>query len=400
MMVLKEKYILFLYVLMWFLYELQGLLWTEGNLLSQAIILTLNGLSLYYVAMVNLKVVRKPAYIYVLNALLLMFFFYGVVYMLDGEHHYLGVVVYKPFNYLKGIMNSLLPIYVFYFFAWKGILSKRYMQILTFFFFVVVMISYWSYEVDSKTLLEESGVEREDVVNNMGYEFLCLFPILSFFDKRPWLQYLGIICVMTFILMGMKRGAILIGAVCMIWFLMEMFRSAKRYKKLLIVLVSAVVVVLISYLVWHLLQTSDFFNQRLQATIEGNMSGRKFLIVTFLDYFFYDTTFFQFLFGSGANATLEISMNYAHNDWVELAINQGVFGVVLYIVYWISFFRAWRTMSDNRVVAFAFGLLFFIYFMRTFFSFSYGDMNIYSTSVLGFCLGAESRKREGKTVDV
>ena len=152
-MVLKEKYILFLYVLMWFLYELQGLLWTEGNLLSQAIILTLNGLSLYYVAMVNLKVVRKLAYIYALNALLLMFFFYGVVYMLDGEHHYLGVVVYKPFNYLKGIMNSLLPIYVFYFFAWKGILSKRYMQILTFFFFVVVMISYWSYEVDSKTLL-------------------------------------------------------------------------------------------------------------------------------------------------------------------------------------------------------------------------------------------------------
>ena len=114
-MVLKEKYILFLYVLMWFLYELQGLLWTEGNLLSQVIILTLNCLSVYYVAMVNLKVVRKPAYIYALNALLLMFFFYGVVYMLDGEHNYLGVAVYKPFNYLKGIMNSLLPIYVFYF---------------------------------------------------------------------------------------------------------------------------------------------------------------------------------------------------------------------------------------------------------------------------------------------
>ena len=186
----------------------------------------------------------------------------------------------------------------------------------------------------------------------------------------------------------------------MIWFLLEMFRSAKHYKKLLIVIVSVVVVLIIAYLVWHLFQTSDFFNQRMQATIEGNLSGRNLLYVTSFNYFLYDTTLFQFLFGSGANATLEVSMNYAHNDWLELAINQGVFGVVLYAVYWVCFFRAWRSMSDNRLIAFSFGLLLLIYFMRTFFSFSYGDMNIYSTSVLGFCLGVESRKMEGKTVDV
>ena len=178
--------------------------------------------------------------------------------------------------------------------------------------------------------------------------------------------------MMTFILMGMKRGAILIGAVCMIWFLMEMFRTAKRYKKLLIVLVSTVVVVLISYLVWYLLQTSDFFNQRLQATIEGNMSGRNVLFITFLNYFLYDTTAFQFLFGSGANATLEVSVNYAHTDWLELAINQGVLGFVLYVIYWVCFFRAWRSMKENRLVHFAFGMLLLIYFMRTFFTFSYG----------------------------
>ncbi len=393
-MLLKEKYILSIYVLMWFLYELQGLLWTEGNLLSQAIILTLNGVSLYYVWMVNAKVTGKPAYIYALNALLLMFFFYGVFYILEGEHFYLGVAVYKPVNYLKRIMNSLLPIYVFYYFAWKGILSKRYMQVLTFFFFIVVIISYWSNDVNSRTVLMERGVERDAIVNNMGYEFLCLFPILTFFDKRPWLQYLGIICVMTFLLMGMKRGAILIGSICMIWFLLEMLRSAKHYKKILIVIVSVGVVLLTAYFTWHLLQTSDFFNQRLQATIEGNMSGRNVLFVTFLNYFLYDTTAFQFLFGSGANATLEVSVNYAHNDWLELAVNQGVLGVGLYAFYWVCFFRFWRSMSGNRSAQFAFGLLLLIYFMRTFFSFSYGDMNIYSTCVLGYCLGVQSKMVE------
>ena len=399
-MVLKERYILFIYIVLWFLYELQGFLWTEGNLLSQAIILTLNGVSIYYVWKVNVRVPNKPAYIFALNALLVMFFFYGVVYVLDGEHFYLGVSVLKPFNYLKGIMNSLLPIYAFYYFAWKGVLSKKYMQVLTFFFFCVAFLSYWSYELDARTILQERGVERDGIVNNMGYEFLCLFPILSFFDKRPWIQYLGIICVMTFVLMGMKRGAILIGVFCMVWFLLEMFRSAKRYKKLLIVVVSVGVVALTAYWTWHLLQTSDFFNQRLQATIEGNMSGRNVLFITFLNYFLYDTTAFQFLFGSGANATLEVSVNYAHNDWLELAINQGVLGFVLYVIYWVCFFRAWRSMKENHLVHFAFGMLLLIYFMRTFFTFSYGDMNIYSTSVLGYCLGVRSRMQNVNAADV
>lgn len=399
-MILREKHILFLYILLWFLYELQGLLWTEGNILSQIIILTLNGMAVYYFCMVNMKVPDKPAYIYVLNALMIMFFFYGMVYVLEGDHFYLGVTVNKPFNYLKGIMNSLLPIYVFYYFAWKGVLTKRYMQVLTSFFFIVIIISYWNEELESRSILAERGVDRDGVVNNMGYEFLCLFPVLVFFDKRPWLQYLGLICVMTFVVMGMKRGAILIGTLCMVWFLLEMFRMAKRYKKLLIVVVSAVVVVIMAYLVWHLLQTSTFFNQRLQATIEGNTSGRDFLFATFLNYFLYDTTFFQFLFGSGANATLEVSVNYAHNDWLELAVNQGVLGIVLYAIYWISFFQAWRSMSGDRLIGFAFGLVLLIYFVRTFFSFSYGGMSIYSTSVLGFCLGAGMRGKEEKSMVV
>ncbi len=399
-MILREKHILFLYILLWFLYELQGLLWTEGNILSQIIILTLNGMAVYYFCMVNMKVPDKPAYIYVLNALMIMFFFYGMVYVLEGDHFYLGVTVNKPFNYLKGIMNSLLPIYVFYYFAWKGVLTKRYMQVLTSFFFIVIIISYWNEELESRSILAERGGDRDGVVNNMGYEFLCLFPVLVFFDKRPWLQYLGLICVMTFVVMGMKRGAILIGTLCMVWFLLEMFRMAKRYKKLLIVVVSAVVVVIMAYLVWHLLQTSTFFNQRLQATIEGNTSGRDFLFATFLNYFLYDTTFFQFLLGSGANATLEVSVNYAHNDWLELAVNQGVLGIVLYAIYWISFFQAWRSMSGDRLIGFAFGLVLLIYFVRTFFSFSYGGMSIYSTSVLGFCLGAGMRGKEEKSMVV
>lgn len=392
-MVLKEKYILFVYLILWIVYELQGFLWTEGNVLSQIIIVVITALSLFYALKVNMKVPEKPSYFIALNALILMFSVYGTIYVLEGEHYYSGVSVSKPINYLKGIFNSLLPIYSFFYFTWKGVLTPRMMRFLGALFFFMVIMSYWGYEMETRAELLERGIEREDFVNNMGYEFLCLFPILTFYHKRPWIQYLGVICVMTFILMGMKRGAILIGVFCMVGFLLEMFKTAKRFKRVLIVLASVCVVAALAIFVRYMLETNDFFYQRLQATIEGNTSGRDVLYSSLSSYFIYDTDVFQFLFGSGANATLEISVNFAHNDWLELAVNQGVLGLCLYLFYWNSFFASWRKMKNDVFLHFAFGLLFFIFFMRTFFSMSYCDMNIYSTSVLGFCLGRMERKR-------
>lgn len=388
---LKAKYILYFYILCWLLYQLQGFLWTEGNLFSQIIIIGINLMSLYYCLKVNLMLKEKPLYLISLNLLIVMFSVYGLIYCLDGPHYMIGVREDKPYNYLKSIYNSLLPIYVFFYFSWKKILTRRMMCVFGCLFFFMVIMSYWGYELKMKSILWENGVERENIVNNMGYEFLCLFPILTFYYKRPLLQYIGVICVMIFILMGMKRGAILIGFICMVWFLLEMFKASKNIKKLAIILSSSCVVVLLFFLVWHMLETSDFFRMRILSTIEGNMSGRDVLYSTFLNYFLYDTDAFQFIFGSGANATLEISFNYAHNDWLELLVNQGILGFGLYVFYWISFFMVWRKMGRTDNMCFAVGLLFIIFFMRTFFSMSYGDMNIYSTSVLGFCLGESIR---------
>lgn len=384
---LKGKHILYFYILCWLLYQLQGFLWTEGNLFSQIIIIGINLMSIYYCLKVNLMLREKPMYLIGLNLLVIMFTVYGIIYCLDGPHYMMRIREIKPYNYLKSIYNSLLPIYVFLYFSWKKILTRRMMCELGCLFFFMVFMSYWGYEIKMKSLFLENGVERDGFVNNMGYEFLCLFPILSFYYKRPWFQYLGVICVMTFILMGMKRGAILIGFFCMVWFLLEMFKSAKKFKKIIIILTSVGVVVLLFFITWHLLETSDFFRSRLQSTIEGNISGRDVLYTTFLNYFLYDTNTYQFLFGSGANATLEISFNYAHNDWLELLVNQGVLGFSLYLFYWISFFMVWQKTDRSDNLRFAMALLFLIYFMRTIFSMSYGDMNIYSTSVLGFCLG-------------
>lgn len=392
-MVLKEKYLFSLYILLWILYKFQGLLWTEGNFLSQIILVSLTLFSVFYALKVNLDGCEKPVYFIALNILLVMFTIYGTVYILEGEHFYQGGATFRPSHYLKCVYNSLLPIYVFYYFSFKNILTQRMLCALGYVFLIMVVVSYFMQNLEVKNQMMENGIEGDDFVNNFGYDFLCLFPILSFYRKRTLFTYLIILCVMTFILMSMKRGAVFIGFFCMVWFLVEMFMNAKKLKKVLIILLSVCLVVVLFSFVLHMLETSDFFIQRVQSTMEGKTSGRDILFSTLSDYFLYDTDAFQFFFGSGANATLEISSKYAHNDWLELLVNQGALGLAIYLFYWISFFSVWRKMKGDASLYFPFGLLLFIFFMKTFFSFSYGGMNVYSTSVMGFCLGSLQRKR-------
>jgi hypothetical protein len=99
-------------------------------------------------------------------------------------------------------------------------------------------------------------------------------------------------------------------------------------------------------------------------------------------------------FGSGANATLSISSLYAHNDWLEIAINQGVFGLIIYFFYWIMFFRECSSKSYTPYARLAMQLLFIIYFMKTFFSMSYNDMTVGATLVLGYCLAQEKKNEQ------
>lgn len=395
-MILKERYILYFYLLLWFLYELQGVLGLTGSSVSLAVVVLLNAISISYCIKVNVSMRDNPFYIKALNLLVLMFTLYGIVYCLDGPHYEAGVREDKPYNYLKSIYNSLLPIYLFYYFSWKGHLSKRMMHLLLFLFSIVATLIYWGSSIDMKAIMEQNGVEREEFVNNMGYRFLGLFPMLSLFRKLLSVQYVGIILLMTVLLLCMKRGAIIVGLVCMEALLLEIFQSAKKIQKVFIVLFSVVTVVAVAYFSFYLLSSSDLFQMRLQATIQFDSSGRDLIYSTFFDYVLYDTNAIRFFFGSGANATLEHFVSYAHNDWLELAMNQGLLGVCLYLYYWFAFFKTWQGMDRRDGLQFAFGLLLFIFFSRTFFSMSYGAMDVYSTCVLGYCLGASVRFKKLK----
>lgn len=378
-----------IYILLWIVYNLQSIFFGRiGSFYSQAIVLFLTMVSIYYAAYAIFHY-RIPPYMKGLSVLVILLTIYGLVLLFDPNVYYKssGRSIANH-TYLLGVFNSTLPIYPFYVFTRQKKLTKTGIQRWTLLFFVVVTLQYQvQHNLIEATL---QGSAQEEFTNNYGYTFLSIIPLLAFFRKKRVLQYVGLAYAMTFVILSMKRGAILIGAISIVCFLLSSIKNEHGKKKTRVIVLSVVLAIAGYYLVNNLLETSDYFNNRIERTLEGNSSNRDILYSTFLYHFLNETSILRFLFGNGANATLTIMHQYAHNDWLELAINQGVLGIFVYLLYWGLFYKTWRRCDFNDDIRLAVGLLLIIFFVQTIFSMSYGAMTLYSNMCLGYCMGALS----------
>lgn len=372
------------FIIVWVLYYLQGVLYSSGGAISTGL-LGINLLVSIYCALKIWQMPNHPPYIKGLNLLVLMFSIYGFAHIINNPsvvHYAVSGKSMASYNYIKSIYLSILPIYAFYYFSLKGYLTAERLRWWAVVFSISCVLSYYLY---MQQALERLLSSAEETTNNAGYLFLSLIPVWVLFRKKPLLQYAGLAFCMAFILMGMKRGAILIGGVVVPYLIWQIIKIARGKQRVIVILLTAILAVVGVYFVIDMMTSSDYFMQRLEATKEGNSSGRDSLYSFFWTYFTEKADAIQYLFGRGANGTLEIYYNYAHNDWLEIAINQGLLGIIVYAVYWKKFYSTW-SQSTNIEAKTILALVGIIYFAQTLFSMSYGDMSYISTSVLGYAL--------------
>lgn len=377
------------YIFAWGLYWTQGAILPVGSIITQLLVVVLLLISLYHVFVANTQY-KLPVFFVGLNILLGMFTIYGVFLILSGEQ----AGPFSSFNYLKEIYISLLPIYAFYVFSKEKIFTKGMIIWIVIFFFVVVTIMFFH---DYQRQLLEAMLRHssaEEFTNNIGYYFLALIPACVYLYKKPLLQYVALGYCVFFMIMGMKRGALLIGMICLIWLIWNNLKKAKMKMKLVIVALSMALCVLGYMFVQNQVENSIYFQKRFEDTIEGNSNGRDNLYIFFADYFWNSSSPLCFLFGSGASATIKIGPNFAHNDWLEIAINQGVVGIIIYLFYWICFAKTVVFGKYTDYVRLSLQLLFIICFMKTLFSMSYGSMAIPATFILGYSLAQEEKNEQ------
>lgn len=380
-----------IYTLLWCLYYGQGMLYTEGGFLSRGILLVLLLWSFFCVVKVFFN--TKNPYLKALNAIFVVFSVYGLIGLAASQDFRIN-----PFDYIKDFYVSLLPIYAYYYYAQKGNMSASWFRMWAIVFLASAVLSYYKIQIGEIQEAADQGVYKDEVVNNAGYYLLSVIPAVYFFKKRPLIMYSLLLVLLTFIVLALKRGAMLIGAVC---FLVIIIRSFARKKiKFGYLIMTVVVIIAIGVFIRYYLSTSELFQFRLEQTKAGDTSMRKEMYSSFLYYLTHEASLLSLLIGYGANGTFRLFGAAAHNDWYEIAINQGLLGLSFYVIYWSKYYSIIRKTRGFDLINTPLLLTFIIYFMSTLFSMSINAMLFYSTSVIGYCISEYDKIRKGANSDV
>ena len=373
-----------IYTALWSLYLLQGTFYSKGGPFGRFLILLISLLSLYYFVSVFFNTKHQP-YLKALNALVLMFTIYGLYSMMHGT-----VVVTEQgtvrsgFDFIKQYYSSILPIYAYYSFAKEGYLDERWFSKWVYVFIVVAIAAFFIGRQELLQKAMEMGLSETEFTNNFSYLFVALIPAIAISSRKPMMQWAFWLIVIAFSLFSFKRGAILTTGVCFLYYLRAILRG--RSRKVGRYWVLALVVFIAAYfMVEYLMSSSDYFMFRLERTQAGSLSSRDELYGGAINAF-KQSSFPQMLFGHGANSTATLLGNGAHNDWLEILICHGLFGVLLFVIYWITLFKTWLSVDKQNPLRIAIGLFFVATFLRTLFSFSIGDMSYYTAAVVGYCL--------------
>ena len=378
----QSKTWLDLFVIMMIAYDILTMV-TGGFVIS---FLRWSLLAWYLLAFVRnfANVHKSPTFVKMLTVLFVMFLVYGLIVIVEKKdfitwRHNERTI--RSFTYLLQICFSLLPVFVFYYYGKIGVLTKEYLIRRLPLFFITM---YLCYHFTGVARMAYRGAE--DVTNNAGYIVLSIIPMLMFLKPGSLKQYLYLGFCLILIVFSVKRGAIIISLALAGIFFLYLFRKTTGLKKFFVIF-ALIVGMIGAYSVFDkMLDSSSYFQERVDDTMEGDSSGRDVIYEFFWNYYRNNTTQEEFLVGMGANATLDIFGQYAHNDWLEIAINQGLLGIVIYLLYWISFLRLLRKKKLPPDVKVALWMLFMIGFLKTLFSMSYREYSVYYSMVLGYCV--------------
>lgn len=372
------------YLASWCIYYLQGTLYPESSFLSKSLFVLNMAVAIYFFFYVNNNYVL-PLFFKGLNLLLAMFTIYSIIlYFEHGATFYAFGEVLSSGDYVKTIYLSLLSVYPFYHFSTEGYLTKEKLKMWAFVFFLVTTCSFFYERQKRMALLLQNGVNTEFITYNTGYVFLSLMPILVFFRKKPTLQYIGLAYCLYFVLTGMKRGAIFIAILSMIIFIYQNYKHSKSNQQVAYLILTLLFTFIAYKFLSETLFQNAYFQSRLEDTMEGDSSGRN-EIYSSIWHVFVNSNIFNQVLGYGAQGSFMQTGKFAHCDWLELLINQGVLGVGIFAIYWILYYQTWEETTNTEVKN-ALGLLLMIFFIKSIFSMSYESMTFYTNSVLGYCL--------------
>lgn len=229
--------------------------------------------------------------------------------------------------YFKSITIALLSFFPFYYYFKDGVMKEDNLR-----WFIVVLFLTSVLRIIFGNILETAETYEEHNVLNEAYLFPQLIPLflLCFRGKR---LYLFIALSSLFVLWGAKRGAILCMAVNLLvifFYLLNADSFGKNHRGRILLLITILVAIGAYFILGN-----EFLQERLLSTGSANdRSGeiRSSMYLMLFETFINNSTQSELLFGRGLAQTVDVVGNLAHQDWLELLIDNGIVGLGIYVL--------------------------------------------------------------------
>lgn len=366
------------YVFLWGANILQGIF--IGTSLSSLIFtIPLYIISIYCTCVVIARV-QRIKYINILAVFASLVAIYGLFRWIEGEPLYASARLADPKETLMSVISSMLPIFTFYYFSIAGYVNASAIRKCILLF---ILISIAEYIYNRFSILTQINSRFDDITNNNSYSILALLPLVCFFKGKKVVKYCFIVIIVFLVIFGMKRGAILCGGIMILSYYYSSFSKQNQRNKLSNVLGFALIVVTIIFIFNFFLLNNEYFQYRVDSTLEMDDSNRTIIYKNLWQSFKQEGNPIIILFGHGADGTLKVGSIHAHQDWLEILTDFGVLGILIYILYWVSFMKVIKNSHYDSNLSTMLLLCFLYTFSRSLFSMSY--MNI--PFVISLCIG-------------
>lgn len=320
---------------------------------------------------------------------LIVFLLMNTIYFILGDSVVSGI---HSIDNFKVYLFFILMFYAFYVPVKNNLITSKLLKV---FIFLLLLL----YVAHFILVPSGNGVSGDDggFVNNDAYLFVSLLPLIGFFMKRRLWYLLLYSVLMYFIILGSKRGAIVVFVVGSLFSWYYLFHGLEKKNKSRNVVLVLIGLSVIAYIAYDQYIHYYYLQDRIMAAIEGNYSGRDIIFADIWQKWYNSDSILNMLIGYGFNGSRKLAPNYAHNDWLELLAGQGIFGVSVYLLMFYGltdfYVKNKRFMCDQEKSIYLTVLS--MWFVQSLFSMGYAGMQNYTyTLSIGYLMGAVFNRKK------
>ena len=250
--------------------------------------------------------------------------------------------LFNPAKSMSLYFLIILPLLVFYFTSSYSMYVRNDNLIIWMVMIMLLLLSFFFIDTYYNNIMYDATTQ-----NNASYTILYLLPFLLC-HKKQFFRIIAILLCLLILMYSLKRGGLIAFMVAVIAYFVVQTKINSSRKSNFIIVTSILIVVSISlyYLFIYFNNRLDgLVLERLLDSIDSEGSGRLDVYRYYLNSI-NNSSILYFLFGRGWEGSLRVgNMSLtSHNDFIEVFIDFGIIGLVLYLLFIVSLIKLFFKM--------------------------------------------------------